>query len=74
MQRKYEVILDEGDDIDDLKVVISAGSYYDAIFEFKEWLRNQIKYSNHNEEQITLLENVRDNFIEILSDNDCFLE
>jgi len=48
--------------------------YHCALWEFKQYLRNELKYGTYSEEQLKIIEEIQDNFFEILTDNKAHLE
>ena len=48
--------------------------YHFALWEFKQYLRNELKYGTYSEEQLKIIEEIQDNFFEILTDNKAHLE
>ena len=58
----------------ELEMCQNGWRYHSALWEFKQYLRNEIKYGEHTEEQYKILEQIQSNFFEILNDNKAHLE
>ena len=58
----------------DLDMCQNGWRYHSALWEFKQYLRNEIKYGEHTEEEYKILEEIQSNFFEILNDNKAHLE
>ena len=58
----------------ELEMCQNGYRYHGALWEFKQYLRNEIKYGEHTEEGYKILEEVQANFFEILYDHKANLE
>lgn len=58
----------------DLEMCQNGWRYHGALWEFKQYLRNEIKYGEHTDEEYKILEEIQSNFFEILFDNKAHLE
>lgn len=58
----------------DLDMCQNGWRYHSALWEFKQYLRNEIKYGEHTDEEYKILEEIQENFFEILNDNKAHLE
>lgn len=58
------------EDRQDFEAALNGSAYRFSVNKMLDYLRNQVKYNNNlNNEKIELLEDVREKFIAILSDN-----
>jgi hypothetical protein len=48
--------------------------YHSALWDFKNYLRSEIKYAEHTNEEYKILEQVQDNFFRILTEYKADLE
>ena len=58
----------------ELEMCQNGWRYHSALWEFKQYLRNEIKYGEHTDEEYKILEEIQSNFFEILNDNKAHLE
>lgn len=58
----------EYDDEDDFKLAINGKGFYLAIISFLEYLRSEIKYTEHTDDEIKLLEKIRTELLESIEE------
>ena len=55
-------------------IALNGWRYHSALWEFKNYLRSELKYAEHTEEEYKILEEVQDNFFRILTEFKAHLE
>ena len=58
----------------ELEMCQNGWRYHSALWEFKQYLRNEIKYGEHTDEEYKILEEIQSNFFDILQDQKAHLE
>ena len=58
----------------ELEMCQNGWRYHSALWEFKQYLRNEIKYASHTDEEYKILEEIQSNFFDILQDQKAHLE
>lgn len=62
------------EDSSDHELCINAFRYHNSLYEFKELLRQKIKYGEYSEEIYDVYEKLRGEFFEILENNNVNLD
>ena len=57
----------EFDSYEDAEDHLKGGEYYLALHEFKQWLRSEWKHGEHDEKEFKMLDNIYENFNEIIT-------
>lgn len=57
------------DDQDLYEMTTNALQYYSFIHAMNEYLRGEIKYQEHTEEEFALLEKIRDKYFELMNEH-----
>lgn len=60
---KYKIPEEESE----FKHAVKGRDAFLSLWDFAQYLRSEIKYKDHSEEELTLLENIRNNFYETLN-------
>lgn len=55
------------DDSEEYEMYSNALNYYSFINAMNEYLRSEIKYNNHTDEEYAILEKVREQYFELLN-------
>lgn len=55
------------DDSEEYEMYSNALNYYSFINSMNEYLRNEIKYNNHTDEEYAMLEKVREQYFELMN-------
>lgn len=58
------------DDQDEYEMTTNALRYYSFIHAMNEYLRGEIKYQQHTDEEFALLEKIRDQYFELMNNYD----
>jgi alpha-tubulin suppressor-like RCC1 family protein len=58
----------------ELEMCQNGMRYHSALWDFKNYLRSEIKYAEHTNEEYKILEQVQDNFFRILTEFKADLE
>lgn len=61
------------EDAQEYETTLNADKYHSIIWDFKQYLRNRTKYNTDDltQEQYELLEDIRQQFHELISDHGC---
>lgn len=70
MKAYFKFDLNNQNDAQEFKSCTKTSDMIFVICEFKTYLRSQLKYTDLNDEQYKTTEQIRDKFIELLSDVD----
>lgn len=62
------------EDSSDHEMCINAYRYHNSLYEFKQLLRQKIKYGEHTDEIYDVYEKIRDEFNDILDSNNVNLD
>ena len=57
------------DEQDEHTLALKGGRYYCALYDFSQVLRNHVKYVTHTDEEYALVEKLRDEFYQVMEDN-----
>lgn len=56
------------------EMFLQSPNMHSTLWDFKQYLRSEIKYGEHDDQEYEMLEKIREKFFEIMESHKCIIE